>query len=175
MTRKGKEQNHEIHRHRRIGNRARVGGAAAQTVAEQAQVLREFQQSVADYTQAHRSFLFLPDHVSMATPAPIIFTLPVSMVFRQLIAKALDARGHATTMRGIGHGLPLDHHPVVFELFPTMELHEFPPVLLSALPPLPRQLEYRLIGHDLVLRDAEADLIVGVLRDAVGGVPTVKR
>ena len=151
------------------------GAAAAQTVAEQAQVLRDFQQSVVDYTQAQRSFLFLPDHVSPATPAPIIFTLPVAMVFRQAIAQALDERGHPTAMRGIGHGLPLDHHPVVFELFPTTELHEFPAVLLGALPPLPPQLEYRLIGHDLVLRDREADLIVGVLRDAVGGVSTVKR
>ena len=151
------------------------GGAAAQTVPEQAQVLREFQQSITDYTQAHRSLFFWPDHVSMATPAPTIFTLPVAMVFRQVIAKALDERGHATAMRGIGHGLPLEHHPVVFEPFPTTELHEFPPVLLSALPPLPRQLEYRLIGHDLVLRDTEADLIVGVLRDAVGSVSTVKR
>lgn len=33
---------------------------------------------------------------------------------------------------------------------------------------LPAPLEYRLIGNDLVIRDGEADVIVAVLRDALG-------
>jgi len=40
------------------------------------------------------------------------------------------------------------------------------------LPGLPAPLEYRLIDHDLVIRDAEADVIVAVLRDAIGTVTT---
>ena len=100
------------------------GGAAAQTVLEQAQMLRDFQQNVTDYTQRHRCAD--PEHQA----APALFSLPVAMVFRQVIAKALDERGHATAMRGVGHALPLEHHPVVFEPFLTTELHEFPPVLL---------------------------------------------
>jgi len=36
-------------------------------------------------------------------------------------------------------------------------------------------LEYRLIGDDLVLRDVRDDVIVAVLRDAIGGVVTTVR
>jgi hypothetical protein len=41
-------------------------------------------------------------------------------------------------------------------------------ILLQWLPPLPEDLEYRLIDHDLVLWDSHADLILDVLPDAVG-------
>ena len=45
---------------------------------------------------------------------------------------------------------------------PTM-----PPDVLEALPPLPRELEYRFAGTALVLRDVDANLIVDVVRDAI--------
>jgi hypothetical protein len=47
-------------------------------------------------------------------------------------------------------------------------LADFPGALAQALPVLPPPLEYRLIGNDLVIRDARIDAIVAVLRDAVG-------
>ena len=150
-----------------------TSGAVAQTIEEQAQVLRDFHQNVADYTQRHQCLD--PAHSAAATPAPRIFTLPVAMVFRQLIAKALDERGHDAAMTAVGRTMPLQHHPAMPGPFPAAKLYAFPEVLLEALPPLPRPLEYRLIGHDLVLRDVEADVIVGVLRDAVGGVTTTIR
>ncbi len=65
--------------------------------------------------------------------------------------------------------------PRLLEPFPTNWLHDFPRVLQDALPPLPTPLEYRLIGHDLVVRDTEADIIVGVLREALGSTLTVIR
>jgi hypothetical protein len=40
---------------------------------------------------------------------------------------------------------------------------------------LPAPLEYRLIGRDLVVRDIQSDVIIGVLRDAVGAISTLKR
>ena len=52
--------------------------------------------------------------------------------------------------------------------FPANELYDFPNVLDEVLPLLPAPLEYRLIDHDLVIRDVEADVIVAVLRDAIG-------
>ena len=39
-------------------------------------------------------------------------------------------------------------------------LATMPPSLLAALPPLPKSLEYRIIGQYLVLRDVEAALII---------------
>ena len=41
------------------------------------------------------------------------------------------------------------------------------PALLHALPPLPRELEYRLVEHDIVLIDVHADLVVDILENAM--------
>lgn len=136
------------------------GGAAAQTTQEQDRILRTFQENVTALAAAH--------------PGPIVFTLPVATVFRQLIAKTLEEQTHMSHQTGVGHGLPLDHHPALLEPFQADELHEFPAVLARALPPLPSRLEYRMIGNDLVLRDAEGNVIVAVLRDAVGQAAAVK-
>ena len=126
-------------------------GAAAQTAEERARILRDFQLSVAEYAMH-------------ATPAPRIFTPPVAMVFRQEIAKVLSARDRGAAINGVG-----DHpHPRAFAPFPAAWLQEFPRVLSESLPPLPATLEYRLVGHDLVIRDKGDDVIVAVLRDAVG-------
>jgi hypothetical protein len=127
------------------------GEASAQTADEKARILRDFEHSVADYTQRPKCLDLFLEGIAV-NPAPRIFTPPVAVVFRQLIAKALAERDGvaapgATTMR----------------------------TLQDALPPLPTPLEYRLIGHDLVVRDKEADIIVGVLRDAVRSPLTVIR
>ena len=139
--------------------------AAAQTAVEQAQILRDFQRSVADYTERDECLLF-PEATLAGAPAPRIFTLPVAMVFRQLIAQALTAPD------GAAIGAPATHRAVAMRTFPATELYDFPNRLDEVLPLLPAPLEYRLVDHDLVIRDAEADLIVAVLRDAVGTITT---
>jgi hypothetical protein len=111
-----------------------------------------------------------PEALNAATPAPKIFTLPVAMVFRQLIAQTLADRA-PTAIGGIG----TTHRATALQLFPTTELNDFPTVLRDALPPLAGSLEYRLIGDDLVIRDTGADVIVAILRDAVGNATTVRR
>ena len=147
------------------------GGVAAQTPAEQSRILSEFQQNVAGYAERHHGLDAFPEAEGARAPVSRIFTLPVAMVFRQLIAGAI-ADGPATTaMRGTN----VPHHAVVYEPFPATELVDFPPKLRAALPLLPEGLDYRLIGNDLVIRDANADLIIAVLRDAVGASAAVKR
>jgi hypothetical protein len=144
--------------------------AAAQTAVEQAQILRDFERSVVEYTQRHQCLAMFPEALNAASPAPKIFTLPVAMVFRQLIAQTLADRAPAA----IG-GIGTTHRAAVLQPFPTNELNDFPTVLRDALPPLAGSLEYRLIGDDLVIRDTGADVIVAVLRDAVGNATTVRR
>lgn len=151
------------------------GSAAAQTPQEQDKILRAFNASVADFTGQHHCLDLVPDGRAATTPVPAIFTLPVATVFRQLIARSLDEQPHVSHLIGAGAELPLSHHPAVFEPFPATELHEFPALLARTLPPLPAALEYRLIGNDLVLRDVNGDVIVAVLRDAVGGAVTTRR
>ena len=49
----------------------------------------------------------------------------------------------------------------------TIPLLTFPAALLQKLPDLPPELEYRIVGRHLILRDVKANLIVDVLRDAI--------
>jgi hypothetical protein len=54
----------------------------------------------------------------------------------------------------------------------TIPLATFPPMLLRKLPDLPPELEYRLVGRSLILRDVKANLIVDILRDVVATIPS---
>ena len=141
-------------------------GAAAQTAGEQARILRDFERRVDDYAR-HQSLTLFPEAVTAATPAPKIFTLPVAMVFRQRIARAV-APPDGVAMRRVG----ATDHAVLLQPFPATQLSDFPTALSQALPPLPAPLEYRLIGNDLVIRDANGDLIIAVLSDALGVTTT---
>jgi hypothetical protein len=48
-------------------------------------------------------------------------------------------------------------------LYPTtIPLATFPPNLLKALPELPRELEYRIVYRDLILRDREGNYVVDI-------------
>jgi hypothetical protein len=145
------------------------GVAAAQTPAERERILRGFQQNVANYAGQTTCLELFPETVSAAAPTLRIFTPPVAMVFRQLIAGALDTVS-PTAIGGVGAPL---HHARAMQPFPAAELTEFPPVVAKVLPPLPAGLEYRFLDNDLVLRDTGADVIVDVLRNAIG-VTTIR-
>ena len=61
-----------------------------------------------------------------------------------------------------------DFRPAVNMIYPTTyPLATFPPTLLPLLPPLPKQVEYRIVTHYLILRDVEANLIVDFIPNAV--------
>ena len=49
----------------------------------------------------------------------------------------------------------------------SLPLATFPASLLAELPPLPEGLEYRFVGRHLIIRDAEANIIVDVLSDVL--------
>ena len=53
---------------------------------------------------------------------------------------------------------PYPHH---------VPLQSMPPSLLQSLPKLPKELDYRVVGRDSVLRDTEANLIVDFIPDAI--------
>ena len=56
-------------------------------------------------------------------------------------------------------------------------LQSTPPTLLSDLPKLPSELEYRIVGRELVLLDTAANLIVDLLARRFAGASewTLKR
>ena len=63
--------------------------------------------------------------------------------------------------------MPSGYRPEVNTGYPRWATQEMPFVLLSALPALPAGIQYRLIDHDLLLWDVDANLIVDVLPDAL--------
>lgn len=59
--------------------------------------------------------------------------------------------------------------------FPWRSATAMFPALLEALPPLPPELQYRLVGYDLVLIDVHASLIVDILPTALGEAGPTER
>ena len=58
--------------------------------------------------------------------------------------------------------------PRVNQLYPTTyPLATFPPALLPLLPPLPEEVEYRIVSDNLILRDVEANVILDFIPRAV--------
>jgi hypothetical protein len=102
-----------------------------------------------------------------------LFTPPVADLFRKLIAQAMQGSGG----NKIRHSLQ-SAEPVAAAGAPQIAVnHEYPnqngqplqsspATLLEGLPVLPKGLEYRMVGNILVLRDAEANLVVDYLPNA---------
>lgn len=62
--------------------------------------------------------------------------------------------------------------PTVHLRFPAAsQMATMPPTLLAALPPLPKELEYRIVGSYLVLRDIDAALVLDYIPAAVPRKP----
>jgi len=136
-----------------VGLLLATGLASAQTPRERAVILRDFERSVAEWA------------MHTATPPPPIFTPPVAMVFRQLIASAL-ARVDADCAVSAA-SMPL-HRARVLEPLAADAAGMLAPVVANTLPVLPDELEYRFVDNDLVLRDRADGIVVAVLKNAVG-------
>ena len=97
-----------------------------------------------------------------------IFTPSVARVFRARIAGCLPPEEMAAILSEREEADP--------RVLPALEVNArwpdgmpfdfVPPPLIAALPTLPPELEYRIIGRSLVLWDHHADLIVDILPDA---------
>jgi hypothetical protein len=94
-----------------------------------------------------------------------IFTPDVAAKFRRLLRPELKERG---TKDLIGDDNP---GAVPFKIngaYPDNEpLSTVPPNVLSSLPQLPKDIEYRFIGKHLVLRDSRANLIIDYMTNAI--------
>jgi len=90
-----------------------------------------------------------------------IFVAPVTPVLKQRVTDAVRSEKLAPVLAGIDDELKGSITPSIHLRFPmAAPLATMPPSLLAALPPLPKSLEYRIIGQYLVLRDVEAALII---------------
>jgi hypothetical protein len=90
-----------------------------------------------------------------------IFTVPIAAEFRRLVKIASRGQEASTIRRSLEHAEPVLLAIRVNDTYPkSVPLQSTPATLLRNLPVLPKQLQYRVIGHDLVLLDVGADLIV---------------
>ena len=96
-----------------------------------------------------------------------LFTPEVVGLFRNLVAIAMRGREGALIRTSFEHAEPIQG--VRFDVnaaYPDgLPLQSMPPSLLLNLPQLSKELEYRFVGRELILRDAPANLIVDVIPD----------
>jgi hypothetical protein len=89
------------------------------------------------------------------------------------VIKADFAKRSAADRKALIQELPKDVKVDVNMVYPTtLPLATFPPKLLRALPDLPPELEYRIVGRGLILRDVKANLVVDIVRDVVPTIPS---
>lgn len=99
-----------------------------------------------------------------------VFTPALATLLRARISGALAARGFlpeelvAATLEEADENAPL---PVVNGRFPWARGSPTWPCVIDALPDLPDELQYRMVGNDLVLVDTHAGLVVDILRNAI--------
>ena len=175
-----------------LGIVAAVAGVPSQGSVEEQAALRVFEERIGAYGALHRrlegplpspkasqslrslliSRAFLGSAIKTARPNARqgdIFTPAVEQLFRRIIKEAFEGRDREAFLGDLNdeHVTLHDFHPRVHDPYPDWATHEMPMILLHRLPSLPEDIEYRLLGHDLVLWDIHADLIVDVLPDAI--------
>ncbi len=98
-----------------------------------------------------------------------IFSPPVSQYFRQQIAATLQGPQGAKIRASLRHAEPLHGIPLhVNEPYPqSAPLQSTPPSLLLNLPTLPKELQYRIVGNDLVLLDTGPNIVVDYIPHAL--------
>lgn len=96
-----------------------------------------------------------------------IFTESSRKAFRRAIRSAFYGPQSAHVLATIQQGSPVKEvHLKVNQLYPDGVPHTtVPPTLLQELPKLPDEVEYRIVGRDLVLFDVRANLVVDVLHE----------
>jgi hypothetical protein len=98
-----------------------------------------------------------------------VFSPEIATLFRWMLADSigeLDGEHFLTTLNG-GVEVPRGFHPTVNETYTMLPLYRIPPDVRLGLPKLPAELDYRLAGHDLVLWDIYAGIVVDFVPDIV--------
>ena len=101
-----------------------------------------------------------------------IFTPQVSEYFHRQIASAFHGKRGKRVLASLQHAEPNTQVPLqINQPYPDgVPLQSMPPTLLLKLPKLPKELQYRIVGRNLVLLDIEPNLAVDILPDAIPAV-----
>jgi hypothetical protein len=98
-----------------------------------------------------------------------IFTPKASEEFRRVIRSVFQGPNGSNVRKTIRQGEPVaDRHLTVNSDYPEhLPVTTVPPTLLLRLPQLPPEVAYRIIGHDFVLQDIEARVVVDFIPGAL--------
>ncbi len=99
-----------------------------------------------------------------------IFTPEIAQHLRRLLSPEVKGTSGAETKQAMKEDAPAAKSvPLkVNARYPDAQpLPTMPPNILASLPKLPEELEYRIIGRDLILRDVPANLIVDFVPNAI--------
>ena len=97
-----------------------------------------------------------------------IFSPEISQEFHRLAGTATHGPAAGRVQKSLKRAEPVKLTLRVNETYPQhVPLQSVPPTLLQNLPTLPPELEYRVVGHALVLRDVGANLIVDFIPDLI--------
>lgn len=134
-------------------------GLPARKSGESAADIKQYQAVLAQKIRGGRS---------QAKPGEM-FTPRVSQLFRKLIATPLQSSEGDKIRASLRHAEPVRGLNLeVNQQYPEeTPLQSTPPSLLLDLPKLPPELEFRVVGHELILLDTTANLIVDLLPDAL--------
>jgi hypothetical protein len=101
-----------------------------------------------------------------------VFGTAFRTVLEREVRKDFRTRS-ATDRKALVQELPAHVKLAVNMTYPTnLPLATFPARLLQKLPELPPELEYRIVGHHIVLRDVTANVVVDVARNIVPTIPS---
>jgi hypothetical protein len=94
-----------------------------------------------------------------------IFTPGIAAYFRRLMRPETKEKGTKEIMKEDNVGtVPFKINGPYPELKPLVTA---PPNILEALPPLPKDLDYRFVGKHLILRDSRANTIIDYMLNAI--------
>jgi hypothetical protein len=98
-----------------------------------------------------------------------IFTPEIAAYFRHQISATLAGRHGRKIRASLRHADPVPALPLqVNQVYPQgVPLQSAPPTLLLNLPPLPKELEYRIVGRNLVLHDIVPNIVVDFVPDSI--------
>jgi hypothetical protein len=98
-----------------------------------------------------------------------VFTPDIAGYFRRQITETLHGPDGARIFSSLRHAEPIKglRLQVNGEYPEGVPLQSTPPSLLMNLPKLPKELEYRIVGRDLVLHDITPNLVVDLVPNAI--------
>jgi len=175
------------------GALARQGAVSDKSQKEDEAGFKEFMDRVLDYVKLHKTIEVtlpplkpkeeLPEMITAHQQALArkirqarphskrydIFTNLSHEAFRHAIRSTFQGPQATHALATLQQGSPLKEvHLKVNEVYPDGVPHTtVPPTLLQKLPKLPEELEYRIVGRDLILLDVRANLVVDLLHEVL--------